>query len=126
MAELADVIDTETAPGERVLSFRPTYIFLSDADPVPGFENDEAPVAAEIGDMSEADAERLKLITNERLEALIRDHGVRLIVGPGDSRLVWGRAGRSWDAIVREAGYEPLRTYKTLTIWVRPEDASTG
>jgi hypothetical protein len=124
--EQADLIDRETEPGERVLAFRPVYAFLSHADQVPGFENDEAPVAAEIGDMTQADAERLKLITNERLEALIRDHSVRLIVGPSDSRLVWGRAGRPWDAIVREAGYEPRRTYKTLTIWVRPEDAATG
>jgi hypothetical protein len=124
--EQANVIDRVTEPGERVLAFRPVYIFLSHADQVPGFENDEAPVAAEIGDMSEANAERLKLITDERLEALIRGHNVRLIVGPGDSRSVWGSAGRPWDAIVREAGYEPLRTYKTLTIWVRPEDAATG
>ena len=124
--ELADVIDRETAPGERVLAFRPVYIFLSHCDQVPGFENDKAPVAVEIGDISEADAERLKLITNERLEALIRDHGVRLIVGPGDSRLVWGSAGRRWDAIVREAGYEPLRTYEAVTVWVRPEDAAPG
>jgi Dolichyl-phosphate-mannose-protein mannosyltransferase len=124
--EQADLIDRETEPGERVLAFRPLYAFLSHADQVPGFENDEAPVAAEIGDMTQADAERLKLITNERLEALIRDHGVRLIVGPVDSRLVWGSAGRPWDAIVREAGYEPLRGYEGLTIWVRPDDAPTG
>jgi hypothetical protein len=123
---VADAIDAETAPGERVLAFRPVYIFLSEADQVPGFENDEAPVAADIGDISEADAERLKLITNGRLEALIRNHGVRLIVGPGDSRFVWGNAGRPWKAIVREAGYEPLRTYDGVTFWIRPEDAATG
>jgi 4-amino-4-deoxy-L-arabinose transferase-like glycosyltransferase len=120
MTALADVIDTETAPGERVLSFRPIYIFLSDAEPVPGFENDLAPVAASIGDISDADAERLKLITNDRLEALIRNHGVRLIVGPGDSRLFWGSAGRPWEAIVREAGYEPHGSYQGVTIWVAP------
>jgi hypothetical protein len=121
---VADAIDTEMAPGERVLAFRPIYIFLSDADPVPGFENDEAPVAADIGDIS--DAERLKLITNERLEALIRNHDVRLIVGPGDSRFVWGSAGRPWEAIVRQAGYEPLDSYEGVTFWIRPEDAATG
>jgi hypothetical protein len=121
-AALADVIDAETAPGERVLSFRPLYIFLSDAEPVPGFENDFAPVAAEIGDISDADAERLKLITNEELEALIAKRGVRLIVDPTDTRLTWGSAGRPWDALVREAGYEPLGTYEGITVWIRPED----
>lgn len=126
VAALANVIDAETAPGQRVLSFRPIYIFLSHAEPVPGFENNFAPVAAEIGDISDADAERLKLITNERLEALIRNHGVRLIVGPGDSRFISGSAGRPWDAIVREAGYDPLGTYEGVTVWVRPGDAATG
>lgn len=126
VAAVADAIDAETSPGERVLSFRPIYIFLSDTEPVPGFENDFAPVAAAIGDISDADAERLKLITNNRLEALIRNHGVRLIVGPGNSRLVWGSAGRPWDAIVREAGYQPLGSYDGVTLWIRPEDAATG
>jgi Dolichyl-phosphate-mannose-protein mannosyltransferase len=123
---LADVIDAETVPGEPVLSFRPIYIFLSHADPVPGFENDFAPVAAAIGDMSEPDAERLKLITNCRLEALIREHGVRLIVGPVDSRWLWADAGRPWDEIVREAGYEPFDTDKGVTVWIRPEDAAVS
>jgi hypothetical protein len=123
---VADAIDAETAPGERVLAFRPIYLFLSDAEPVLGFENDEAPVAAQIGDISGTDAEDLKLITNERLEALIRNHGVRLIVGPGDSRFVWGSAGRPWEAIVREAGYEPLESPDGVTFWIRPEDAPVG
>jgi Dolichyl-phosphate-mannose-protein mannosyltransferase len=120
VAAVADEINVETAPGERVLSFEPIYIFLSHAEPVPGFENDEAPVAAEIGHMSDAHAERLDLITNERLKALIRNHGVRLIVGCGDSRYVWGSAGRPWKVIVRRAGYVPLGRYDGVTVWVTP------
>jgi hypothetical protein len=125
-ATVAEVINSETTPGERVLSFRPLYIFLSHAAPVPGFENDFAPVAAQIGDLSEADAERLKLITNRRLEALIARRGVRLIVGGGDSRLTWGSAGRPWGAIVRNAGYVPLGVYDGVTVWIRPEDQASS
>jgi hypothetical protein len=120
-AALADVIDHRTAPGERVLAFRPLYIFLSHAKPVPGFENDVAPVVVQNGDISDADAKRLKLITNEELEALIAGHGVRLIVGPGDSRLTWGSAGRPWESIVRHAGYRPSGTYEGVTVWSSPE-----
>jgi dolichyl-phosphate-mannose-protein mannosyltransferase len=123
---LADAIDAETAPGEEVLAFRPIYVFLSHTKQVPGFENDEAPVAAQIGDFSEAHAEDLRLSTNAGLEALIREHGVRLILGPGDSRFVWGDAGRPWAAIVRDAGYEPIGTHEGVTFWIRPEDARPG
>jgi Dolichyl-phosphate-mannose-protein mannosyltransferase len=123
---IADRIDAETAPGEKVLAFRPIYVFLSHTEQVPGFENDEAPVAAQIGGFSEAHAEELRLITNERLETLIRDHGVRVIIGPGDSRPVWGTAGRPWLAIVRQAGYRPLSSVEGVTLWVRPEDAAAS
>jgi hypothetical protein len=126
MEAMADLVDAETTPGEQVLSFRPLYIFLSDADPVPGFENDEAPVAVDIGDISTPDADRLNLISNDRLEAVIRSHDVRLVVGPGDSRLVWGSAGRPWEEIVREAGYEPLASRDGITIWMRPEGRPSG
>ena len=120
--KVADVIDAHTTPGERVLSFRPVYIFLSEVQQVPGFENDFAPMAAET--VSPEDARRLNLITNEELASLIRDRRVRLIVNPVDTHFVLGSAGRPWESRVRDAGYQQLGTYEGVTIWVRPDDGA--
>jgi len=120
MEDLADVVDAHTEPGEVVLSFRPMYVFLSHARPVAGFENDIAPVLAQIGAFSVEEVERLRLIRNEEIEALIARRGVRVIVSPIDTRGFYGRAGRPWDRFVRDAGYELMGTYRAVDVWVRP------
>jgi 4-amino-4-deoxy-L-arabinose transferase-like glycosyltransferase len=118
--ELADLLDAHTVPGERVLSFRPLYVFLSHTEPIAGFENDVAPVVAQIGGFSAGEVHGLGLIRNDEIEAMIASREVRIIVSPIDTTGFYGRAGRPWDRLVRDAGYEPIETHRGVTIWARP------
>jgi 4-amino-4-deoxy-L-arabinose transferase-like glycosyltransferase len=117
VADVTRIVDANTEPGERVLSFWPGHLFGSHAEPIPGFENDSAPLAAEKAELSPQEAAERRLATADEIERLLRERRVRIVVhGPvlGQSR------ERDWGAIIAESGYQPLGRVGTTTVYEAP------
>jgi 4-amino-4-deoxy-L-arabinose transferase-like glycosyltransferase len=114
--DVARIVDAHTAPGERVLSFWPGHLFGSHAEPVPGFENDSAPLAAEKAELSAGEAANRRLASAAEIERLLRGRRVRIVVhGPvlGQSR------ERDWGALIESSGYRPSGQVGTTTVYRR-------
>ena len=76
--EVVDYLDARTKPSERVLAAWPGYLFGTDAEPVPGLENDFAPHDAE--PISDDDAERYHLASADDVERMIGARTTRFVV----------------------------------------------
>jgi hypothetical protein len=75
--EVADFLGARVEPGEEVLTSWPGYLFGTDAEPVPGLENDFDPHDAE--PLTEGEAERYHLATAEQVEEMIRERRTRFV-----------------------------------------------
>jgi hypothetical protein len=113
--EVADAIDARTEPGEEVLSSWPGYLFGTDAAFVPGLENDFAPHDAE--PLTPAEARRYHLLTDDRVEALIRARHTRLVVVK-----LWHVLPPvpDYDGAARAAGYRLVEELNGARIYAAP------
>jgi hypothetical protein len=76
--DVAQIVERQTAPGERVLASWPGYLFETEALPVKGLESDFAPDAA--ARLDPAEARRHLRASAADIEAMIRRHETRLLV----------------------------------------------
>lgn len=113
--EVADFVDAHTVPDEEVLASWPGYLFGTDAKPVPGLESDFGPHDAE--PLTPEKAKRYHLITDEQVEALIRERRTRLVV----VRL-WHVLPPvpDYEAAAREAGYRLVAEINGARIFAAP------
>jgi hypothetical protein len=113
--EVADFVDARTEPGEEVLASWPGYLFGTHAKPVPGLENDFGPHDAE--PLTPEEAKRYHLITDEQVEALIRQRRTRLVVVK-----LWHVLPPvpDYDASAREAGYRLVAEINGARIYAVP------
>jgi 4-amino-4-deoxy-L-arabinose transferase-like glycosyltransferase len=97
------VVEEQTAPGERVLTSWPGYLFETDARPVRGLESDFAPQAA--ARLSPSEARRHLRASAADVEAMIRRHATRLLVVK-----LWHIAdmGPDWWGTAERSGYRLL------------------
>jgi hypothetical protein len=114
--DVSRALDAASAPGERVLSFWPGYLFGSHAASVSGFENDFSMQGAEAADLSEARARRYRMASPRRMEDLIVRRQVRLIVhGP----LGYWTKRQDWQALIVRSGYRPIATVGLTRVYRR-------
>ena len=106
--EVTAAIESQTAPGDFVLSSWPGYIFNSSTRAIPGTANPFGTVAA--ARLSAGDARRYGLVTGATIETLVQERRVGVVVF-GSDRL-WLFPGSSgvpeWEAAVRAGGYRRI------------------
>jgi hypothetical protein len=108
------VVERETAPGERVLSSWPGYLFGTHAEAWPGYTNHFAPAAA--AHVSPAEARRVRVASAAQLEAAIRAREPRLVV---DRNWITTPPFVHWDDPLRAGGYRLVATVATARIYRR-------
>jgi hypothetical protein len=112
--EVSDAVDRRTAPGERVLSSWPGYVFGTHAEAWPDYTNQFAPAAA--AHVSAAEARRVHVASEAELEAAIRARRPRLVVYRNwVTRAPFAR----WDAALRGGGYRLVESVETARIYRR-------
>jgi hypothetical protein len=113
--EVVDYLDARTAPGEQVLASWPGYLFGTDAEPVAGLENDFGPHDAE--PLSPEEVERYDLVTDEKVEQLIRERRTRLVVVK-----LWHVLPPvpDYEGAARDAGYRVAAEINGATIFAAP------
>src|SRR5204863_2768933 len=112
--EVSDEVDRQTAPGERVLSSWPGYLFGTHAEAWPGYMNHFAPAAAV--HVSPAEPRRVHVASEAELEAAIRARKPRLVVFRD---WVTTAPFARWDAALRAGGYRLVATVETARIYRR-------
>jgi len=102
---VTESIDEHSSPGQQVLAFWPGHLFGSEAEPVPGFEDDFATQGVINAGYSEEKARRYDLASPRFLDDLVRRRGVGLVVigTLGD----WTKRHDSLPLILR-SGYRPV------------------
>jgi len=78
VSAVSQAIDELTVPGEQVASFWPGYIFASQADPYPGFENNFGMWIAR--DLTPQRRRRYHIVFDPEIDAAFAGHGPRLAV----------------------------------------------
>ena len=78
VADVRNVVNAETQPGDEVLATWPGYLFGTHAVPVPGTEN--AYAAHEAAALSPAEARRYRLASADEIERMIESGRPRLVV----------------------------------------------
>ena len=113
--EVADFVDAHTRPGEEVLASWPGYLFGTHAKPVPGLENDFGPHDAE--PLTAEQTKRYHLITDEQVEALIRERRTQLVVVK-----LWHVLPPvpDYDGAARAAGYRLVEDINGARIYAAP------
>jgi hypothetical protein len=111
---VAEVVQAETRPGERVLSSWPGYLFETHARPVRGAGLANFALVAS-GELSPAAAGRDGVARNADIEELLRSHGVRVVV-----QRPWFVAPEDpdWAAILRRTGYRERDRVGSARIYV--------
>jgi hypothetical protein len=97
------LIDSNSRPGEEVMTSWPGYLFGSHARPVPGLEDGFAPHTAAA--LTERERERYRVASAEQIERMIRDHRTRLLVVRDWHAL---EPFPDWDGAAQSAGYRLL------------------
>lgn len=122
---IAEEIDAHTRDGEVVIAFAPIDLYESHARPLPGLESNFGASAAANLNLSDAEASRLKLVTAEKLEAIIRSQEVRTVVISQDYAFLGSFANAGyipgrWGKILADSGYLPVATVHNRTIYQLP------
>ena len=113
--DVAARVDAESRPGERVLSSWPGYLIGTHAWALRDYTNQFAPVAA--AKISAPSARRYRVASEPRLEGLIRERRVRLIVY---RNWVTSPPFARWDAALKGGGYRLVARVQTAAIYTRP------
>ena len=111
---VAATAESRTQPGETVLSGWPGYLFGTHANAVSGYTNQFAPVAA--AKVSSGEAERVHVLSEPALEALIRRRVPRLVV---ERNWVTSPPFADWDAALRQGRYRLVAVVETARIYAR-------
>jgi len=111
---VAATAESRTQPGETVLSGWPGYLFGTHANAVSGYTNQFAPVAA--AKVSSREAERVHVLSEPALEALIRRRVPRLVV---ERNWVTSPPFADWDAALRQGRYRLVAVVETARIYAR-------
>jgi hypothetical protein len=107
-------IDRRSHPRERVLASWPGYLFPTHAEAVPGYTNHFAPAAA--AHVSAAEARRVHVLSEAKLEALVRERRVRVVVF---RNWVTTAPFATWEDALRAGRYRLVETVETAKIYVR-------
>jgi hypothetical protein len=107
-------VDALARPNERVLSSWPGYLIGTDAQALPDYTNQFAPVAA--ARISRAAAHRYHVASERELEELIRHRRVRLIVY---RNWVTSPPFARWGEALRAGGYRLVAHVSTAAIYTR-------
>jgi 4-amino-4-deoxy-L-arabinose transferase-like glycosyltransferase len=110
-------IDQLASPGEKVVSFWPGYIFTSQADPYPGFENDFGLVVAR--KLSREQREKYHIPSSAELVDEFASHGPRLVVIGNQGPVSGGPKSSAAVAVVRTYGYTLVRMVGETSIYER-------
>ena len=114
MRKVSAVVERESAPGERVLSAWPGYLFGTHATAWPGYTDQFAPAAA--AHLSPAEARRVQVVSEVRLEAAILARAPRLVVY---RNWVTTAPFARWDEALRAGRYHLAETVETARIYRR-------
>jgi hypothetical protein len=112
---VSKAIDDLTPPGERVISFWPGYLFLSHADPYPGYENDFGMYVARRLPFEKR--ERYHILTGADMMATLEQHRARLVVVGNQGPHVGGPDPRAAADQARLNDYLPIRRVGDATIY---------
>jgi 4-amino-4-deoxy-L-arabinose transferase-like glycosyltransferase len=116
---VSEAIDAHTRVGEVVIDFSPFDLYESHAVPLSGLESNFGTLIAADLKMSDNAAARYKLLTINRLEAIVQSRRIRtIVIAPGDSLLF----PRPWTQILTELGYRPVETVSGRTIYQLPQE----
>jgi hypothetical protein len=107
-------VDALSRRGERVLSSWPGYLVGTHAWALPDYTNQFAPVAA--AKISVAAARRYHVVSEGKLEELIRRGRIRLIVF---RNWVTSPPFAHWDAALRAGSYRLVARVHTAAIYAR-------
>jgi 4-amino-4-deoxy-L-arabinose transferase-like glycosyltransferase len=123
LSRVADAIDRNARPGERVLSLWPAPLLESHARPVAGFENDYAPRGVETAGVSASDAARYRMGTTAHLTELISGRRVRVVIvsplGIPATDKHTSAPARDWEAMIRASGYRRRALVGHTGVYVR-------
>ena len=111
---VSDAVEARTRPGETVLAGWPGYLFGTHAEAVSGYTNQFAPVAA--AKVSPREAERVHVLSEPAIEALVRRRVLRLVV---ERNWVTSPPFADWDAALRQGRYRLVATVETARIYER-------
>jgi uncharacterized membrane protein len=110
-------IDQLAAPGEKVVSFWPGYIFTSQADPYPGFENDFGLVVAR--KLTREKRQKYHVPSSAEIVDEFASHGPRLVVIGNQGPASGGPKYSAAVAVVRTYGYTLVRMVGETSIYER-------
>jgi hypothetical protein len=112
--KVSDVVERQSAPGEVVLSSWPGYLVGTHAESWPDYSNHFAPAAA--AHLSPAEARRVHVVSETRLEAAIAARRPRLVVY---RNWVTTPPFARWDDALRRGRYHLVETVETAKIYRR-------
>ena len=112
--KVSDAVERQSAPGERVLSSWPGYVFGTHAEAWPDYTNQFAPAAA--AHVSAAEARRVHVASEAELEAAIRARRPRLVVY---RNWITTAPFTRWDDALRAGRYRLVATVETARIYRR-------
>jgi 4-amino-4-deoxy-L-arabinose transferase-like glycosyltransferase len=111
---VSDAVQSRTRPDETVLAGWPGYLFGTHAQAVSGYTNQFAPVAA--AKVSPREAERVHVLSEPGIEALVRRRVPRLVV---ERNWVTSAPFADWDAALRQGHYRLVAVVETARIYER-------
>ncbi|MFZ0314872.1 MAG: glycosyltransferase family 39 protein [Candidatus Korobacteraceae bacterium] len=117
VAAVSKAIDQLASPGEKVVSFWPGYIFTSQADPYPGFENDFGLVVAR--KLTREQREKYHVPSSAEIVDEFASHGPRLVVIGNQGPASGGPKYAAAVSVVRTYGYTLVRMVGETSIYER-------
>jgi len=115
---VSKAIDQLASPGEKVVGFWPGYIFTSQADPYPGFENDFGLAVAR--KLSPEKREKYHVPSSAEIVDEFASHAPRLVVIGNQGPASGGPKYSAAVAVVRTYGYTLVRMVGETSIYERP------
>ena len=108
-------IDQLVSPGEKVASFWPGYIFVSWADPYPGFENDFGGNVS--GRFTAEKRQKYHLFYDPEINAAFARHGPRFAVVGNQGTFVGGPENSACITMLHAYGYRLARIVGQTSIY---------